>query len=198
MGRFIAFFLAFILFIVLLVVILTHGHKKTPTPNPVHVMTLPEYANTTASVIFTTDGIVNGDDLHRQIRVTIAQDRRLVETIQGYSGTVIDSHTFYNTNAAYDIFLRSINNSGFMAKAKTKKGKVITTDERGQCPLGFRYVFELSSNGEDVSRLWSSSCGPAVGNWGGNLTTVQTLFKDQIPNYSTLTNHVNLQATTLQ
>src|SRR5579864_1832238 len=95
MGRLFAIFMAFILFIVFLVVILTHGHKA-PAP-PAHVMTLPEYANTTASVIMTTDGIVNGDDIHRQIRITVAQDRRVLDIIQGYSGQVMSSQTFYNT-----------------------------------------------------------------------------------------------------
>src|SRR6266404_4238995 len=193
MRRGFAIFLAFVLFIIFLVVILTHGHKA-PAPAP-HVMTLPEYADTTASVVMTTDGIVNGDDMHRQIRITVAQDRRLLEVIQGYSGQVIDSHTFYNTNDAYAVFLRSINNGGFVSKAKAKKGVSAPSDERGQCPLGFRYVFELSNEGSDVSRLWTSSC--ATGNWGGILDTMQQLFQNQIPNYSTLTENVNLEATNL-
>ncbi|MGH7157170.1 MAG: hypothetical protein ACREGG_03620 [Candidatus Saccharimonadales bacterium] len=186
--------MALVLFIVFLVVILTHGHK-TPAP-PAHVMTLPDYANTTASVVMTTDGIVNGDDIHRQIRITVAQDRRLIEIIQGYSGQVISSNTFYNTNDAFAVFLRAINNSGFLAKAKPKKGTSIPSDERGQCPVGFRYTFELSNEGSDVSRLWTSSC--ATGNWGGNLATEQQLFQDQIPNYGTLTENVNLEATNTQ
>jgi hypothetical protein len=188
--RLVFLFFTFILFIVFLVVLLGHGHKTAV--NPVHVKTLPEYANTTAAVIMTTDGLINGDDLHRQIRITISQDQRSLEVIQGYSGHVIDSHTFYNTNAAYNVFLRAINYSGFLSKAKNSKAP---TDERGQCPVGFRYIFELNNQGNDVSRLWTSSC--AVGTWGGNLETVQGLFNAQIPNYPTLTDKVNLQQSTL-
>lgn len=195
MGRLFAIFGAFILFIVLLVVLLTHGHK--PAPAPVHVMTLPEYATTDSEVIFATDGIVNGDDLHRQIRITIAQDRRLVEVIQGYSGQVIDSHTFYNTTDAYTVFLKSLYNSGFTAKRKAKKSATIPASEQGQCPLGFRYIFVLNNDGTDVNRLWTTSCGTATGSWGGNLEAVRTLFQDQIPNYFSLTNKVNLEDTTL-
>lgn len=194
MRRVFAIFLAFVLFIILLVVILTHGHKA-PAPAP-HVMTLPQYANTTASVIMTTDGIVNGDDIHRQIRITVAQDRRVLEIIQGYSGNVISSQSFYNTTNAFTVFLDSLNNTGFLAKAKVKKGTTIPSDPSGQCPLGFRYIFELNNEGSDVSRLWTSSC--ATGNWGGNLATEQQLFQDQIPNYDTLTESVNLEATDTQ
>jgi hypothetical protein len=192
MGRAFAWFLGFVLFIVLLVVLLTRGHK--PPAQPMHVMTLPEYANTTATVSMTTDGIVNGDDMHRQIRVTIAQDRRVLEVIQGYSGRVIDSHTFYNTHDAFSVFLKSINNTGFTAKQKKSRAPA---SETGQCPLGFRYVFDLNNEGEDVTRLWTTSCGTNTGNWGGSLESVQTLFDDQIPNYSTLVGNVNLEATTL-
>ncbi|HSW78590.1 MAG TPA: hypothetical protein VLF88_01040 [Candidatus Babeliales bacterium] len=189
MGRILAIFGAFIIFIILLVVLLTHGSK--PSTPPVHVKTLPEYANSTAAVSMTTDGIVNGDELHRQIRITVAQDRRVVEVVQGYSGQVIDSHAFYNTEPAFDVFLRSINNAGFVVKSKKNKAPAT---ELGQCALGLRYIFTLNDEGENVSRLWSSSCGASVGNWGGQLTTVQALFKLQIPNYNALTQNVNLEA----
>jgi hypothetical protein len=155
-------------------------------------MTLPEYVDTTAAVSMTTDGIVNGDDMHRQIRVTIAQDRRVVEVIQGYSGQVIDSHSFYNTRDAFSVFLKSINNAGFLAKRKNSKAPA---DPAGQCALGFRYIFVLNNEGEDVSDLWTSSCGTNTGNWGGAITTTQTLFRNQIPDYSTLVSNVNLEAT---
>src|SRR5437868_6189509 len=194
MRRSFATFLAFILFIILLVVLLTHGHKK---PHPVTtgptILALPDYANTDASVSIMTDGIVNGDELHRQIRIIIGENTRTIEVIQGYNGTVIDTHTFENNNNAYDVFLRSINNSGFLVKNKKSRAP---SDERGQCPLGFRYIFDLSNEGEDLSRLWTSSC--AVGNWGGNLETMRALFQDQIPNYQTITGNVNLQATSTQ
>jgi hypothetical protein len=193
MRRGFAIFLAFVLFIILLVVLFGHGHKKPNQVTGPTILPLPDYANTDAAVSITTDGIVNGDELHRQIRITIGETSRNLEVIQGYNGTVIDSHTFENNNSAYDVFLRSINNSGFLVKIKKTKAP---SDERGQCALGFRYIFDLSNEGEDLSRLWSSSC--SIGNWGGNLAAVRALFQDQIPNYQTLAGNVNLEATSTQ
>ena len=176
--------------LILLFVIIFGGHKKPAPANP--VKSLPDYANTDASVSFTTDGIVNGDDLHRQIRVTIDANSRTLDIIQGFSGRVISSKNFYNTPDAYNVFLKSLNNEGFMAKNQKAKSPA---DPAGQCPLGFRYVFSLDQEGANVFNSWTSSCGPAVGNSKALLDAITTLFNDQIPNYSALTENVDLSAT---
>lgn len=189
-GRLLAIFIGFIVFLVILVTIFGHGGKKpTPTTNP--VQPLPSYASSTATVSMTTDGIVNADELHRQIRITISSTLSTLDIVQGYNGQVITTKNFQNNQEAYSVFLKALNNSGFLAKNKSK----VPSDERGICPLGFRYIFDLNGDEGDLSRLWTSSC--AIGNWGGALTTIQTLFQDQIPDYSTLTQDVNLEATHL-
>ncbi len=189
--------IAFIIFLfaLLLGIIFITSHHKAPLITGPVVQPLPTYADSTATTSLTTDGIVNGDDLHRQIRITIAQDRRVVEVIQGYSGHVIDSHTFYNTTDAYSVFLRSINNYGFLSKTKNLK---IPADERGQCPLGTRYIYSLDDQGENLSRTWSSTCGTKVGTSTGSTSNLTALFQDQIPNYFALTENVNLQSTSTQ
>ena len=187
-GRLLGLFVGFIIFIVILVVLFGHGGKKPIVTNP--IQPLPDYASSDATVSFTIDGIVNGDDLHRQIRITVGEQTRTLDIISGYSGQVITTKTFENSQEAYLVFLKAINNSGFLAKNKSKVG----SDERGICPLGFRYIVDLNQEGSDLSRLWTSSC--AIGDWGGALTTVQSLFQDQITDYSTLTENVNLEATT--
>jgi hypothetical protein len=189
-GRLFAIFTGFILFIVILVALFGHGGKKPVNPNP--LQPLPDYASTNAVVSFTTDGIVNGDDIHRQIRITVSANTRTLDVIQGYNGTVISSKTFENNQEAYFVFLRSLSFSGFLTKNKSKVG----SDERGVCPLGFRYVVDLNGDEGDLSRLWTSSCGS--GNWGGSLATVQSLFQRQITNYGTLVGNVNLQAMSSQ
>jgi hypothetical protein len=189
LGRLIAAFAGIIIFIILLVLIFGHGK---PAPTGPTIQPLPDYASTDATVSFTTDGLVNGDELHRQIRITISNSQRTLDVLQGYNGQVIMSKNFENNQEAYFVFLKSINYSGFLAKNKKK----VSSDERGVCPLGFRYIFDLNGDEGDLSRLWTTSC--AIGNWGGNLPTVQALFKYQIPNYSNLTADVNLQAINTQ
>lgn len=190
-GRIFFGFLAFMAFIIIMVVIFGGG-KKQPTPSGPVLKPLPEYASTTAAVSFTTDGIVNGDELHRSIRITVSANQRELDVLQGYNPQVISSKTFTNNQDAYTVFLKAINNSNFLAKQKKTK---VSADERGQCPLGFRYILDLNQDGYDLSRSWASTCGTAVGNSAATVSTIRQLFQNQIPNYSTLVSTVNLSAT---
>jgi hypothetical protein len=191
-GRILAGIVGLIIFIIILVMLFGGGKKPVA---PVNVIKpLGDYADTTAEVSFTVDGIVNGDEMHRAIRITVDANQRQLDVLQGYNPQVIQSKTFVNNQEAYRVFLKSIANSGFVAKNKKK----VPADPAGLCPLGFRYILDLNQDGDDLSRLWTSSCGTAVGNSGGALTTIQTLFQDQIPSYSTLTGRVNLSATTAE
>jgi hypothetical protein len=191
-SRAIVIFLAFIFFLFFvgwLLISSLGGHNKQPATPAAVVKSLPDYAATTAVTSMTIDGQVNGDDIHRAIRVTIGQNQRELDIIQGYSGHVLSSQTFYNTQDAYTVFLKSINNSGFLLPLKNSNAPA---DERGQCPLGSRYIFELDQNGSALSRLWASDCGSKIGTLGGSSTLLQNLFEAQIPEYQTLTEDVSL------
>jgi hypothetical protein len=190
-GRLLAVFIGIIVFIVILVALLGHG-KKTPTA---HQTPLPEYAGTNATVSFTTDGIVNNDSLHRSIRVTVSNSSITLDVLQGYNPQVIQSNTFQNNQEAYSVFLKAINNAGFMLKSKSTK---VSPDPAGQCPLGFRYILNLNQDDQDISNTWTSSCGAKTGTSLASLSLVQTLFQYQVPNYQSLVSNINLSATTTQ
>lgn len=187
--RLIFIFVGLIALILLFAIIFGGGKKPTPI-NP--LKPLPDYANTTATVSFTTDGLINGDELHRQIRITVGPDSRTLDIIQGYSGQVIRTKDFYNTQDAYSVFLKALNNEGFLANDLKAK---VPADSSGQCPLGFRYVFSLDQDGGNLFNSWTSSCGPSVGNSKASLDAITTLFQNQIPDYSLRTEDVNLSST---
>jgi hypothetical protein len=189
MNRIFIGIVAFILLMITVVAILSSGGSKPKTPTGVVLKPLPDYANTDATVSMETQGRVVGDENYRAIVITIGRDERDLQVIQGYSGNVIQSKTFYNTQAAYDVFLRSINGGGFTAKLKATK---YTADERGVCPLGNRSIYTLSQNNEDLSRLWGTTCGPKVGTFAGSQSLMQQLFRAQIPDYSKLVQNVQL------
>lgn len=162
------------------------GNKKKPAPRP---MTLPEYASTNAKVVFTTDGTINGEDIHRAIRITVDNNSRNLDIIQGYSGRIIDNKSQANSEAAYSIFLKALYNNGFTTPLKGAKEGL---DYSSICPLQNRYSFSLERNNATISKLWTSDCGSATGNFGGNFDTIQSLFVDQITNYEQLTADVQL------
>ncbi|HET9721942.1 MAG TPA: hypothetical protein VFP32_02840 [Candidatus Saccharimonadales bacterium] len=178
--------------VILIAVAIFGGGKPAPV-NP--LKPLPDYATTDATVSVTTDGIVNGDEMHRQIRVTISSTQRSVDVIQGYSGQVISSKDFYNSGDAYSVFLKALNNSGFLLKSKNSK---IPSDPAGYCPLGERYILKLNQEGDDLFSSWASTCGGKTGNSTAPIQTILALFQDQIPGYQTLVSQVNLEATSTQ
>ena len=187
-----AFFVGIIIFIVILVAIFGHGGRK---PASTQVTALPDYAGTNATVSFTQDGIVNADSLHRSIRITVSTNQVTLDVLKGYNPQVIQSNSFENNQEAYTVFLKAINNAGFLAKTKNTK---IPDDETGQCALGNRFILALDQDGTDISRTWASTCGSKVGTSTGAVQTLQTLFEYQVPNYQTLIDTVNLSATTDQ
>lgn len=188
--------IGFILLMIIVVAIIASGgdSKKTSktASNAVTLKSLPNYANTGATVSLTTQGIVNGDDIHNSIRITVGENERVLQIINGYNNQVVSSKVYSNNPAAYDVFLRSIGGQGFLSRLKTKTP--VSDNENGYCPLGFRYVYELNQGEDDLSRLWSSSCGSKIGTFGGNASTIQRLFQLQITDYNSLTSSVNLSS----
>lgn len=166
------------------------GNKKpAPTTNTPVILPLADYASTDATVSMTIDGSVNGDDAHRAIRITIGRDQRVLDIVQGYSDHVLERHAFYNTEDAYNVFLRSINGSGFLLKNKSKN---ISSSPTGQCPLENRYIFNLEQGSETLSSLWTSDCGSKTGTFSGSLEVMQRLFENQITDYNDLVSQVRL------
>ncbi len=135
---------------------------------------LSSYAHTGTSAELIIDGPIVVDQDHRITRISVDATQSKVELISGYDGQVIRQEVFYNTQEGYLSFLKSLDTLGF-----TKGNKTALKDERGQCPLQRRYVYSLKSNGSDVFRYWSTSCG--TGSFGGKRDAVKLLFERQIP-----------------
>jgi len=176
----------FIIAVLIIFGVFIFGINKKSTPKPVitAVKSLQDNASN-AEARLTIDGQVNGDDLHRAIRITIGKNQRKIEVIQGYQGNVIDSKTLNNNESAYDVFLRSLGNAGFTKERKTK-----ITDERGVCPTGNRYIYEITGTENNDLRRWSASCGS--GTFGGQSQLVRSLFQAQITGYDEFTSTVEL------
>lgn len=194
MYRITAFFGVVILLLVVGFLLIFGGGGDNKTKKPVSTSTsqlqaLPSYDSTDAQVSLTIDGPVNGNDAHRAIKITVSRNQRQLDIIQGYSGHILSKRTFHNTQDAYAVFLRAINNSGFLLKLANSK---YPADERGQCAAGLRYIFELDQASTKLSRLWASDCGNSVGTLGGNAFFMIDLFEAQITNFQDLTQEVNL------
>ncbi len=165
--------------IILIIVLIVRGFsstgKQTETTKQAE---LTAYATTTSTASLTMDGPVVADIDHRTIKIFVRSSDVSVDVIRGYEGTVIDHATFPNNPNSYDIFLRALEGQGF-AQGDTNKE---LADERGTCPSGLRYIYSLTDGAQDVFRFWSTSCTSSQGTFKGNASSVQNLFRMQIPN----------------
>lgn len=115
------------------------------------------------------------------MRISVGADQSTIEIYQGYQNNVIQRKTYSNNSTSYAQFLRALQLVGYTRGSSDPNKK----DERGFCPDGERYVFEIVADGSDTQRYWSTSCG-GQGNFGGSASRVRLLFRQQIPDYDEL------------
>lgn len=183
MRYFIGFLITIGLIILLIVLLLTGGGSPK---KPKTTKALADYATSDAVVRLSIDGPINADQNHQAVRITVGQSDTTYQQIQGYEGTVVNQQTYANNTSAYSNFLYALGHAGF---TKGDPSKTLA-NEKGYCPLGSRYIFELIDGDHTVQRYWATSCGkPAT--YKGNANLTLTLFKAQVPGYADLTQDLN-------
>lgn len=183
---FIGFIATIGLIILMIVLIFSGGGNKNkpkiaPTPK-----TLSSYADTDAVVSMTIDGPINANQDHQQVQVVVSNQDATFFHIQGYQGNVVNRQDFANNTNAFTNFLFALERVGFTLGNNSSSLK----DERGRCPTGDRYIFEMTQNGQVLQRYWATSCG-GLHTYNGAFNTTVQLFRDQIPNYDDLTSSIN-------
>ncbi len=183
MSKYIIAFLVAIGMIVLVFVLFLSGSSSKNSTKPSITI-----SGATDTVQMTIDGPEAANQTHNSVQISINQGQATINILQGYQGTVVNSASYLNNQAAYTVLLHALNLASF-----TKPRSTSLTDERGVCPLGNRYIYEVIRNAKDVQRQWATSCG-GQGTFGGKLSLVNTLFENQIPDFSKLTGELNLSS----
>lgn len=177
--------------VLLLVLIFGTGSNKKQTKTEKtatnKTAVLSDYITSDSKMVLTVSGKINGDDIHRSIRISVDSNDRELEVIQGYQGNVIQRQSFVNNMSAYDSFLHALERTGYGKVRKTSD-----TEERGACATGQRYTFDVINKGKNVSQTWAGTC--TRGTSLARAPEVLQLFRAQITGYNTLTNSVNMSA----
>jgi hypothetical protein len=171
--------------LIILIVFLMFGGGKSKIG--VATKPLESYNGDNDAVRLTIDGPVNADQDHMGLQITVNNSDVVYEQLQGYQDSVVNQQTFSSNQQAYNVFLRALDLAGFTRGNPAKD----LSNEQGYCSLGDRYIFELLENGNDVERYWATNCGNPK-TYLGNLDLTLSLFEDQVPNYSELTENVRL------
>lgn len=130
----------------------------------------------------TVVGPVEANEEHESYRIEVGIDGRNLEAIKGYDLSIVGSQEYPNNRRAYIDFVHALKGAGFDNERRATEQEA---DERGACPTGKRYIFEVLDDGRSIRRLWTSSCPKARGTLNGKGTTLKQLFDKQIPDLRT-------------
>lgn len=180
-------FLIAIGLIIFIIILMFGGGGKSKADLLVTGKVLESFSTSDAQVSLTIDGPVNADQTHQQVKITVDNTEVVYQQISGYNGSVVNSQVYPNTEASYYNFLRAIGFGGFQHGDTDKTMR----DERGRCPLGSRYIFDMNQDGNSLEHFWATTCSiPKT--YLGNLPGVVQLFQQQVPDYSTLTSDLQI------
>lgn len=188
-DHYIRYFVGFLVTIGLIIIVILLLFSGGGSPKkPKTTKSLADYASDGAVARMIIDGPIIADSQHTAVRITVGQSDVTYEQIQGYQGTVVNSQSYANNESAYSNFLYAIGHAGFTKGDNSK----LLANEKGYCPVGNRYVFELiDSGGNDIQRYWGTSCGSGTPKtYNGNLSLTITLFQNQVPDFETLTQNL--------
>lgn len=182
MKYFIGYLITIGLLILLIIFLMRGGNDQTA---PVTTKSLDSYASTDAEVSFLNEGPINAASEHQQILITVDQDYVTYKQIVGYDGHVVMTKRFANTQNAYSAFLSALGHAGFTRGDSNES----LQNEKGLCPLGHRYIFELNEGTDQIQRTWATNCAGSK-SFLGNIGLTITLFEAQVPGFSTLSSNV--------
>ena len=171
-------------FILLAVVLIIRGLVSGPSaPNHPN---LTSYADTATSVVLTIDTPVSAASTHNDIIITVDKSAATLRLTRGYDGETVQTQTYPLSVGGYSVFLHALALNGFDKGDDSQSNR----DERGQCALGERFIYEIiDPNGSVIQHYWHTSCD--TGTSSGEVAAIRQLFIAQIPDYNKLTNDVS-------
>ena len=190
--REIRFIVGFLLAIALVIVLFVriffsnggshNGIVNQPAP-------LASYAvNPTAEVSMLIDGPVNAESEHNQIQIVVTNIGTTINIFQGYNDQLVSTHYFALSESGFHVFLRSLEYAKFTSGVNDPQ----LGQASGYCPLGDRYIFAFSVNGQQQWRHWVDNCNGDPQTFTGNLNLTLQLFENQVPNYGNIVSGLNI------
>ena len=174
-----------VLVIIMLIRAIFGGGDDTQT---VQAPVLVDYANTNVVMRMTTWSGVEADETHQQLRIDVSKYSSDIYLYDGYENTLVKNQSFASNPSAYSDFLKGLDLAGYTSGDPDEAA----ADWRGQCPFGERYVYEIIDGSSTVQQYWATSCGKDVkSTFSGNKSTVNKLYKAQIPTYGDFTEDTN-------
>lgn len=132
------------------------------------------------SVTMTVRGPIVAEENFTSYRVSASNNERSMKVYKGYLEEETNGKTLGNNTQAYEQFVFALDKAN-MAKGLNQNDDDETKDLRGICARGYVYEFAVLSGGNEVRKLWTSSCDGSKGTLDASKDQLSTLFLAQIP-----------------
>lgn len=137
--------------------------------------------------IYVERGVI-ADENHYSIEMTVSANSRTIRVLRGYENIEDKSEGLTNNLEAYEAFLKALERNEFTKLREDKSGFGF----REACPTQRSYRFSLMEGSSQTFDRWYTFCdGKRFGEYGGRVNAVFTLFRNQFPNYGTVTRGVS-------
>lgn len=123
------------------------------------------------------DGPVIADEKHQSMQIDISATSRTVTLFKTYNNIEFKKSTYANNQKAFDAFTQALDRAGY-----TIASPGVAAKYAGECALGRVYHLEILQGTKVTQDLWTTSC-LTTKSFGGNMSSVLELFRNQIPNY---------------
>lgn len=131
------------------------------------------------SVQMTVRGPIVAEENFSSYRVTVSSTERTMSVYSGYLESQTNGNTLENNTQAYEQFVYALD------KANMMKGQMpddeSKNDIRGICASGYVYEFAVLSGGNEVKKLWTSTCDGSKGTLDASKDQLSNLFLSQVP-----------------
>lgn len=149
---------------------------------------LVENAESNSVTVYVERG-VTADENHYSIAMTVSADNRTIRVLKGYQNVEDKSEGLPNNIEAYTTFLQALERYNFTESREDKSG----FGWREACPTQKGYRFILKDQAFEEFNRWYTFCnGVRYGDYGGKVSSVYALFKNQFPNYNDVTGDIPL------
>jgi len=138
--------------------------------------------NTSAgrSVQMTVRGPIVADEDFTSYRIAVSNSERSMNVYKGYVEEQTNGKSLENNTQAYEEFVYALDKANMM-KGNSSADDESKQDIRGICARGYVYEFAVLSGGNEVKKLWTSTCGGSKGTLDASKDQLSQLFLAQIP-----------------
>lgn len=136
--------------------------------------------STGRSVTMTVRGPIVAQENFTSYRISASNSERSMLIYKGYLEEQTNGKTLGNNTQAYEEFVYALD------KANMMQGKASSSDDeakdlRGICAGGYLYEYAVLSGGNEVKKLWTSTCDGSKGTLDASTDQLSGLFLAQIP-----------------